>query len=59
MINLLDTLSQDLQNKLADFKVSLIFVEDNELNVRSDYDMDPTYYEAIEAELVIKGFEIE
>jgi uridine kinase len=59
MKNLLNTLSQDLQNKLSDYKVSFICLDDyNELNTVSEYDMDSSYYSAIESELVVKGFEV-
>ena len=58
MTNLLTTLSQELQNKLADFKVSIIYIECNEVNVRSEYDMDYSYYQAIEIELSSHGWEI-
>jgi len=51
MKNLLNTLSAELQRELSDFGVSLIFVEDGELNVRSDYPMDRSYTEAIAEEL--------
>lgn len=59
MLNLLDTLSKELQAKLADFVVSSVTVEYNEVNVRSEYDMDSSYYEAIERELVALGHNIE
>jgi hypothetical protein len=59
MLNLLDTLSKELQAKLADFVVSSVTVEYNEVNVRSEYDMDSSYYEAIERELVELGHNIE
>lgn len=58
MTNLLGTLSQELQNKLADFKVGIIYIECNEVNIRSEYDMDYSYYEAIERELSSHGWEI-
>ena len=58
MKNLITELSSKLQSQLNDYKVSIIFIEDNELNVRSDYDMDYSYYEAIKNELTVKGFEI-
>ena len=55
MKNLINTLSQTLQNKLADFKVEIVFVEDGELNVKSYYTMDASYYQAIEKELKANG----
>jgi len=55
MTNLINTLSQTLQNKLADFKVEVVFVEYGEVNVRSYYTMDSSYYEAIEKELKANG----
>lgn len=55
MKNLLNTLSQELQNKLADFKVGCIFIEFEEVNVRSEYDLDPSYLMAIEKELLENG----
>lgn len=51
MTNLLTTLSLSLQAKLADFKVSMVFVEYGELNVRSEWDLDYSFIEAIEKEL--------
>ena len=59
MKNLLNTLSKELQNKLSDFKVSFVGLDDcNELNTRSEYDMDFSFYTAIEDELKLKGFEV-
>ena len=58
MTNLLSTLSQELQTKLADFKVSIVFIECGDVNVRSEYDMDFSYYSAIERELSDNGHEI-
>jgi hypothetical protein len=58
MTNLLSTLSQELQTKLADFKVSIVFIECGDVNVRSDYDMDFSYYTAIERELSENGHAI-
>ena len=58
MTNLLSTLSQELQTKLADFKVSMVFIECGDVNVRSDYDMDFSYYTAIERELSENGHAI-
>jgi hypothetical protein len=58
MTNLLSTLSQELQTKLADFKVSIVFIECGDVNVRSIYDMDFSYYTAIERELSENGHAI-
>jgi HKD family nuclease len=58
MRNLLSTLSQELQTKLADFKVSIVFIECGDVNVRSEYDMDFSYYNAIEKELSDSGHAI-
>jgi hypothetical protein len=58
MTNLLITLSQELQTKLADFKVSIVFIECGDVNVRSEYDMDFSYYTAIERELSDNGHAI-
>lgn len=58
MTNLLSTLSQELQTKLADFKVSIVFIECGDVNVRSYYDMDFSYYTAIERELSKNGHAI-
>jgi len=59
MKNLLNTLSQELQNKLSDYKVSFVGLDEyNELNTRSEYDMDLSFYTAIENELKLKGFEV-
>lgn len=58
MTNLLSTLSQELQTKLADFKVSMVFIECGDVNVKSDYDMDFSYYTAIERELSENGHAI-
>jgi len=55
MTNLINNLSQTLQNKLSDFKVEVVFVEYGEVNVRSYYEMDASYYEAIEKELKANG----
>ena len=55
MTNLINALSQNLQNKIADFKVEVVFVEDGELNVISHYTMDSSYYEAIAQELKANG----
>jgi len=59
MKNLLNTLSQELQNKLSDYKVSFVGLDEyNELNTRSEYDVDLSFYTAIENELRTKGFEV-
>jgi hypothetical protein len=58
MTNLLSTLSQELQTKLSDFKVSMVFIECGDVNVRSEYDMDFSYYTAIERELSENGHTI-
>ncbi len=55
MTNLINTLSQKLQNQLSDYGVSVVFVECGELNVRSDYSMDMSFYQAIEDELKQNG----
>jgi len=59
MKNLLNTLSNELQSKLADFKVSSVSVEYNEVNTISQYDMDMSYHTAIEKELIALGHNIE
>lgn len=52
MKNLLSILSADLQSKIADFNVYSVFVENAEVNVRSEYPFpDPSWMEAIEQEL--------
>jgi phosphatidylinositol kinase/protein kinase (PI-3 family) len=52
MENLLNTLSKELRSKIDDAKVMFVGIdENNELVCRSEYDMDATAYEAIEAEL--------
>ena len=51
MQNLLPTLSIELQAKLKDFNVSNIFVEMGEVNVKSEYDLDPSFIAAIEKEV--------
>jgi hypothetical protein len=58
MTNLLNTLSQELQTKLEDFRVSIVFIECGDVNVRSEYDMDFSYYTAIEKELSNNGHTI-
>jgi len=50
-MNLLNRLSQGLQNKLSDYKVSNVFVEYGEVNVVSEYDLDYSFIEAIEKEI--------
>mgnify|MGYP003655784852 CR=1 FL=1 len=59
MENLINKLSEKLQSKLKDYNVSIVFIEFNELNVRSEYDMDISFYEAIESELKKLGYEID
>lgn len=58
-MNLLETLNEKLQNQLKDFNTTRVEVEYGELLVVSDYDLDHSFYEAIEAELKGKGFNIE
>lgn len=58
-MNLLNTLSIELQSKLNDFKVLSVTVEYNEVNTRSEYDMDMSFYTAIENELIALGHNIE
>jgi len=59
MENLINKLSEKLQLKLKDYNVSTVFIEFNELNVRSEFDMDISFYEAIESELKKLGYEID
>ena len=60
MINLLSTLSQELQELMAEYRVSFIGVSDyNELIVKREYDWDYSFFIAIENELRAKGFKIE
>ena len=59
MKNLLNTLSSELIKKLVDYKVSFVGLDEyNELNTRSEYDLNCSYREAIENELKLKGFEV-
>tara|TARA_R110000782_G_scaffold255292_1_gene344050 strand:- start:345 stop:524 length:180 start_codon:yes stop_codon:yes gene_type:complete len=58
-MNLLNTLSIELQSKLNDFKVSSVTVEYNEVNTRSEYDLDMSFYTAIENELTLLGHNIQ
>ena len=58
MENLLSKLSEELKNKLKDYNVWTVFVEFNEMNVRSEYDMDISFYQAIEEELISLGYEL-
>ena len=51
MENLLNKLSKELQSKLADYNVSTIFIENDELNVVSEYDLDQSFFVAINDEL--------
>lgn len=59
MKNLLNTLSVELQEKLKDFNVISVYIECEEVNVRSEYDLDPSFIEAIEKELTAKKYVIE
>ena len=59
MKNLLNTLSTELQAKLNDFKVTNVFVVYNEVNTVSEYDLDYSYINAIENELIALGHNIE
>jgi len=56
MENLLSQLSEELQTKLKDYNVWSVFIECEELNVRSEYDMDITFYNAIEREVINLGY---
>jgi excinuclease UvrABC helicase subunit UvrB len=58
-MNLLNTLSNELQAKLNDFNVSSVTVEYNEVSTRSEYDLDMSFYTAIENELIALGHNIE
>ena len=60
MKNLINLLSEELQNQLDDFLVSVIYVDEdyNELSVISQYDIDYSYIEAIKNELILKGFKV-
>ena len=55
MKNLLNTLSNELLAKLSDFNVCYVSVEYNEVNVSSEYDLDMSFYVAIEKELFELG----
>jgi ribosome-binding factor A len=59
MENLLNKLSARLQEKLKDYKVATVYIEFNEVNVTSGYCMDTSWYEAIERELGVLGYEFE
>ena len=59
MLNLLNTLSDSLQDKLEDYVVTEVYIYNNEVNVTSYYDMDQSYYEAIENELKALGHNID
>ena len=52
MKNLINTLSEDLQKKLSNFNVYSITIEENEVNVFSEYDLHYSFIEAIENELL-------
>ena len=58
-INLVGTLSEQLNKQLKDFGVCQIWVECGELNVRSNFDLPISYAAAIENELIEKGFDVE
>lgn len=51
MKNLLNTLSQELQNKLKDFKVSSVMYVDGDIHTVSKYDLHGSYIDAIKKEL--------
>jgi 8-oxo-dGTP pyrophosphatase MutT (NUDIX family) len=51
--DVLGSLSQQLQDKLKDFKVTKVFIENGEVNVVSEYEIDGSYVTAIEKELNI------
>ncbi len=53
-MNLLNTLSLKLQNELKDFKVISVTIECDEVNVKSEWNLDYSYYEAICEELLCK-----
>jgi hypothetical protein len=55
MKNLINTLSADLQKKLLNYKVYSITIEENEVNVFSEYDLHFSFIEAIENELLGKN----
>ena len=55
MTNLLTTLSEKLQEKLKDYNVKNIFFEYGEVNVISEYDLDFSFIQAIENELLINN----
>lgn len=57
MENLLFILSQELQNNLSAFRVSDIFIEDGELNTRSEWEIEESLIECIKTELGDKGIE--
>lgn len=59
MENLLTTLSTKLQSKLANFLVYSVYIEYNELNVFSEYDLDYSYVTLIQSELMEQGHSIE
>jgi hypothetical protein len=53
-MNLLNTLSLELQNELKYFKVISVTLECGEVSVKSEWDMDYSYYEAICQEVLCK-----
>lgn len=58
MENLLNTLSLKLQTKLADFGTKQVFIDFNEVNTVSNYELDYSFIEAIEKELIALGHQI-
>lgn len=56
-LNLLNLLSETLQTKLSDFKISEIFICFEELHITSEYDLDSSYITAIEKELTEMGYQ--
>jgi hypothetical protein len=58
MENLLNTLSLKLQTKLADFGTKKVFIDFNEVNTVSNYELDYSFIEAIKKELIALGHQI-
>ena len=58
MENLLNILSLKLQNKLADFGTKQVFIEFGEVNTVSNYELDYSFIQAIEKELIALGHQI-
>ena len=52
MKNLINTLSEELQKELSNFNVYSITIEENEVNVFSEYDLHYSFIEAIKNELL-------